>query len=54
MGQCTQCIKRDCGFPNQNFKGRTPEEYEKYLREVFFIIFSGVLFSNPRKFQENI
>ena len=34
MGQCNQCIKRDCGFPNQNFHGRTPEEYENYLKDV--------------------
>lgn len=54
MGQCTQCIKRDCGFPNQNFKGKTPEEYEKYLREVFFLFFLSFLFFFLRKFQENI
>ena len=35
MGQCTQCIKRDCGFPaSQGYSGRTPEEYEQYLKDV--------------------
>lgn len=37
MGQCSQCIKRDCGFPSQTYQGKTPEEYEQYLKNVFFL-----------------
>ena len=59
MGQCTQCIKRDCGFPPPNYKGQTPEEYTNYLKEVssiFFPLKKPYFFKKKklmRKYQKN-
>lgn len=34
MGNCTQCIGRDCGFKYEKYCGKNKQELDEYLREV--------------------
>lgn len=34
MGNCNQCVGRDCGFKYQQYYGKNKEELGDYLKEV--------------------
>ena len=34
MGNCAQCVGRDCGFKYQRYYGQNKEELDDYLKEV--------------------